>query len=173
MLADRERALPKCRRYSNSRLRPAGRAIIENPCRRLPEPLDDESFFGKRSRACDTPSQRNRPSRIPPRPADDSARSSTKMPKSSLCLSDLVSGPALLFDITESDDDTSQGYTASVSTRASCRHASTRRVLAVQAHFDMHGMIQGAAQDALEEFIVASVRKGVAHGAGRARTGVA
>ena len=82
-------------------------------------------------------------------------------------LSDLVSGQAP-FDITESDEYL-EGYRVGLDPRLVSQ--LRRGEFAVQAHFDMHGMIQGAAKEALKEFIIASVRKGlrtvlVVHGRG-------
>lgn len=82
-------------------------------------------------------------------------------------LSDLVSGQAP-FDITESDEYV-EGYRVGIDPRLVSQ--LRRGEFAVQAHFDMHGMIQGAAKEALKEFIIASVRKGlrtvlVVHGRG-------
>jgi DNA-nicking Smr family endonuclease len=82
-------------------------------------------------------------------------------------LSDLVSGQAP-FDITESDEYV-EGYRVGLDPRLVSQLRDGE--FAVQAHFDMHGMIQGAAKEALKEFIIASVRKGlrtvlVVHGRG-------
>jgi len=82
-------------------------------------------------------------------------------------LSDLVSGQAP-FDITESDEYL-EGYRVGLDPRLVSQ--LRRGEFAVQAHFDMHGMVQGAAKEALKEFIIASVRKGlrtvlVVHGRG-------
>jgi DNA-nicking Smr family endonuclease len=82
-------------------------------------------------------------------------------------LSDLVSGQ-LPFDITESDEYV-EGYRVGLDPRLVSE--LRRGKFAVQAHFDMHGMIQGDAKEALKEFIIASVRKGlrtvlVVHGRG-------
>ncbi len=82
-------------------------------------------------------------------------------------LSDLVSGQAP-FDITESDEYV-EGYRVGLDPRLVSQ--LRRGEFAVQAHFDMHGMVQSAAKNALKEFIIASVRKGlrtvlVVHGRG-------
>jgi DNA-nicking Smr family endonuclease len=82
-------------------------------------------------------------------------------------LSDLVSGQ-LPFDITESDEYV-EGYRVGLDPRLVSE--LRRGKFAVQDHFDMHGLIQGAAKEALKEFIIASVRKGlrtvlVVHGRG-------
>ena len=82
-------------------------------------------------------------------------------------LSDLVSGQ-LPFDITESDEYV-EGYRVGLDPRLVSE--LRRGKFAVQAHFDMHGLIQGDAKEALKEFIIASVRKGlrtvlVVHGRG-------
>jgi DNA-nicking Smr family endonuclease len=82
-------------------------------------------------------------------------------------LSDLVSGQ-LPFDITESDEYV-EGYRVGLDPRLVSE--LRRGKFAVQAHFDMHGLIQSDAKEALKEFIIASVRKGlrtvlVVHGRG-------
>jgi DNA-nicking Smr family endonuclease len=82
-------------------------------------------------------------------------------------LSDLVSGQ-LPFDITESDEYV-EGYRVGLDPRLVSE--LRRGKFAVQAHFDMHGMIQGDAKEALKAFVIASVRKGlrtvlVVHGRG-------
>ena len=82
-------------------------------------------------------------------------------------LSDLVSGQAP-FDITESDEYV-EGYRKGLDPRLVSQ--LRRGEFAMQAHFDMHGMIQADAKAALKEFIIASVRKGlravlVVHGRG-------
>jgi DNA-nicking Smr family endonuclease len=82
-------------------------------------------------------------------------------------LSDLVSGQ-LPFDITESDEYV-EGYRFGLDPRLVSE--LRRGKFAVQAHFDMHGLIQSDAKEALKGFIIASVRKGlrtvlVVHGRG-------
>lgn len=82
-------------------------------------------------------------------------------------LSDLVSGQAP-FDITESDEYV-EGYRKGLDPRLVSQ--LRRGEFAMQAHFDMHGMIQADAKAELKEFIIASVRKGlravlVVHGRG-------
>lgn len=82
-------------------------------------------------------------------------------------LSDLVSGQAP-FDISESDEYV-EGFRVGLDPRLVSE--LRRGKFAVQAHFDMHGLIQGDAKEALKEFIIASVRKGlrtvlVVHGRG-------
>jgi DNA-nicking Smr family endonuclease len=82
-------------------------------------------------------------------------------------LSDLVSGQAP-FDITESDEYV-EGYRVGLDPRLVSQ--LRRGEFAMQAHFDMHGMIQSDAKESLKEFIIASVRKGlrsvlVVHGRG-------
>ncbi|MGZ6174591.1 MAG: Smr/MutS family protein [Candidatus Binataceae bacterium] len=82
-------------------------------------------------------------------------------------LSDLVSG-AGTFELNETEEYT-EGTRLGLDPRLVTR--LRRGEFAVQAHFDMHGMIQGAAKEALKEFIIASVRKGlrtvlVVHGRG-------
>ena len=82
-------------------------------------------------------------------------------------LSDLVSGQAP-FDITESDEYV-EGYRVGLDPRLVSE--LRRGKFAVQAHLDLHGLIQGDAKQTLKEFILASVRKGlrtvlVVHGRG-------
>lgn len=82
-------------------------------------------------------------------------------------LSDLVSGQAP-FDITESDEYV-EGYRVGLDPRLVSE--LRRGKFAVQAHVDLHGLIQGDAKTTLKEFILASVRKGlrtvlVVHGRG-------
>jgi len=82
-------------------------------------------------------------------------------------LSDLVSGQ-LPFDITESDEYV-EGYRVGLDPRLVSE--LRRGKFAVQAHFDMHGLVQSDAKEALKTFIIASVRKGlrtvlVVHGRG-------
>lgn len=82
-------------------------------------------------------------------------------------LSDLVSGQAP-FDITESDEYV-EGSRVGLDPRLVSE--LRRGKFAVQAHFDLHGLIQSDAKFALKEFILASVRKGlrtvlVVHGRG-------
>ena len=82
-------------------------------------------------------------------------------------LSDLVSGVGA-FELTETEEyteGTRLGLDPRLVTRLRCGE------FAVQAHIDLHGMIQADAKLALEEFIVGSVRKGlrtvlVVHGRG-------
>jgi DNA-nicking Smr family endonuclease len=82
-------------------------------------------------------------------------------------LSDLVSGQAP-FDITESDEYV-EGCRVGLDPRLVSQ--LRRGDFALQAHLDLHGMVQPAAKEALQEFILASVRKGhrtvlVVHGRG-------
>jgi DNA-nicking Smr family endonuclease len=145
--------------------------VVEKPAQAVDdlhdELLDDESFL-RRALEGVRPlnSKGNRGSRIPLEPpvthkiVDEDAEVIAQ-------LSDLVSGQAP-FDITESDEYL-EGYHVGLDPRLVSQ--LRRGGFAVQAHFDMHGMIQGAAKEALKEFIIASVRKGlrtvlVVHGRG-------
>ena len=142
--------------------------VVERPAQHLrDELLDDESFL-RRALEGVRPLNNNSAarSRIPLDPpvthtiVDEDAEVIAQ-------LSDLVSGQAP-FDITESDEYV-EGYRVGLDPRLVSQ--LRRGEFAVQAHFDMHGMIQGAAKEALKEFIVASVRKGlrtvlVVHGRG-------
>ncbi|HKM99096.1 MAG TPA: Smr/MutS family protein [Candidatus Binataceae bacterium] len=82
-------------------------------------------------------------------------------------LSDLVSGQAP-FDVTETDEYV-EGMRVGLDPRLLSQ--LRRGEFAMQSHIDLHGMIQPAAHQALTEFILASVRKGlrsvlVVHGRG-------
>jgi DNA-nicking Smr family endonuclease len=82
-------------------------------------------------------------------------------------LSDLVSGVGT-FELTETEEYT-EGTRLGLDPRLLTR--LRRGEFAVQAHIDLHGMIQADAKQALEGFIVGSVRKGlrtvlVVHGRG-------
>jgi DNA-nicking Smr family endonuclease len=82
-------------------------------------------------------------------------------------LSDLVSG-VRTFELTETEEYT-EGTRLGLDPRLVTR--LRRGEFAVQAHIDLHGMIQADAKLALEEFILGSVRKGlrtvlVVHGRG-------
>ena len=82
-------------------------------------------------------------------------------------LSDLVSGQAP-FDITETDEY-AEGMRVGLDPRLLSR--LRRGEFAMQSHIDLHGMIQPAAYQALTDFILESVRKGlrsvlVVHGRG-------
>lgn len=141
--------------------------VVKKPAQPVAELLDDESFL-RRALEGVRPlnSKGNRRSRIPLEPpvthtiVDEDAEVIAQ-------LSDLVSGLAP-FDITESDEYL-EGYRVGLDPRLVSQ--LRRGEFAVQAHLDMHGMIQGAAKEALKEFIIASVRKGlrtvlVVHGRG-------
>lgn len=82
-------------------------------------------------------------------------------------LSDLVSGQGN-FDLTETEEYV-EGTRVGIDPRLTSR--LRRGEFAVQAHVDLHGMIQTAAREALTGFILESVRKGlrtvlVVHGRG-------
>jgi DNA-nicking Smr family endonuclease len=82
-------------------------------------------------------------------------------------LSDLVSGQAP-FDITETDEYV-EGMRVGLDPRLISQ--LRRGEFAMQSHIDLHGMIQPAAYQALTDFILESVRKGlrsvlVVHGRG-------
>jgi DNA-nicking Smr family endonuclease len=141
--------------------------IVEKPAQAVAPELDDESQL-RRALEGVRPlgGHGDRRSRVPLEPpvthsiVDEDAEVIAQ-------LSDLVSGRAP-FDITESDEYL-EGYRVGLDPRLVSQ--LRRGEFAVQAHFDMHGMIQGAAKQALKEFIIASVRKGlrtvlVVHGRG-------
>jgi len=141
--------------------------VVEKPAQPVAETLDDESVLRHALEGV-RPLHQNGSARarIPLDPptthtiVDEDAEVVAR-------LSDLVSGQAP-FDITESDEYV-EGYRVGLDPRLVSQ--LRRGEFAVQAHFDMHGMIQGAAKEALKEFIIASVRKGlrtvlVVHGRG-------
>ncbi len=141
--------------------------VVEKPASPVVEPFDDDAFLRHALEGV-RPLHANgsRRSRIPLDPptthtiVDEDAEVIAQ-------LSDLVSGQAP-FDISESDEYV-EGYRIGLDPRLVSQ--LRRGEFAVQAHFDMHGMIQGAAKEALKEFIIASVRKGlrtvlVVHGRG-------
>ena len=163
MLAERERSKPAAPP-------PKPKTVTPPPAVEKPAPLDtdadDESFLRQALEGVRPLHNGNGRSRIPLEPrlthtiVDEDAEVIAQ-------LSDLVSGQAP-FDITESDEYV-EGYRVGIDPRLVAQ--LRRGEFAVQAHFDMHGMIQGAAKEALKEFIVGSVRKGlrtvlVVHGRG-------
>jgi DNA-nicking Smr family endonuclease len=145
----------------------AAAPIVEKPAQAVAPELDDESYLRRALEGVrPLDSHGNRRSRVPLEPpvthsiVDEDAEVVAQ-------LSDLVSGQAP-FDITESDEYV-EGYRVGLDPRLVSQ--LRRGEFAVQAHFDMHGMIQGPAKQALKEFIIASVRKGlrtvlVVHGRG-------
>ena len=87
-------------------------------------------------------------------------------------LSDLVSGQGA-FELTETDEYV-EGARVGLDPRIVSR--LRRGEFSVQAHIDLHGMIQVSAKEALTQFILESVRKGlravlVVHGRGRRSPG--
>lgn len=87
-------------------------------------------------------------------------------------LSDLVAGQGR-FELTETDEYV-EGARLGIDPRLVTR--LRRGEFAVQAHIDLHGMIQVDAKTALEQFILDAVRKGlrtvlVVHGRGRRSPG--
>ena len=167
MLADRDRVLPTSRPMLEPKTPVRPTPIIEKPAPADAEPLDDESFFRQ---ALDgvRPLHANgaRRSRIPLEPTLTHKMVDEDAEVIAL-LSDLVSGQAP-FDIAESDEYV-EGYRVGLDPRLVSQ--LRRGEFAMQAHFDMHGMIQSDAKEALKEFIIKSVRKGlravlVVHGRG-------
>jgi DNA-nicking Smr family endonuclease len=167
MLADRERVAPKPQPVIKPKAAPRISPVVEKSAPPVAEPLDDESFFRQALEGVrPLHANGNRGSRVPLEPAQTHTIVDEDAEVIAL-LSDLVSGQAP-FDITESDEYV-EGYRAGLDPRLVSQ--LRRGEFAVQAHFDMHGMIQGAAKEALKEFIIASVRKGlrtvlVVHGRG-------
>lgn len=164
MLAERERSKPAA--APKPKAVPPPPPAMEKPAPTPIDSADDESFLRQALADVRPLHEANGRSRIPLEPrvthtiVDEDAEVIAQ-------LSDLVSGQAP-FDISESDEYV-EGYRVGIDPRLVSQ--LRRGEFAVQAHFDMHGMIQGAAKEALKEFIVASVRKGlrtvlVVHGRG-------
>lgn len=165
MLAEREVSKPPPQvRSAKAKIAPS----IQEPATAVePEDVDDESIL-RRALEGVRPLNSNggNRARMPVEPPVNHKIVSEDAEVIAL-LSDLVSGQAP-FDITESDEYV-EGYRVGLDPRL----VSQLRCggFAVQDHFDMHGMIQGNAKEALKEFIIASVRKGlrtvlVVHGRG-------
>ena len=113
----------------------------------------------------------SRPNRIPLVPRADRAIVSEDAEVLAQ-LSDLVSGQGT-FDITETEEYV-EGARVGLDPRLVAR--LRRGEFAVQSHIDLHGMIQSAAKEALTNFILDSVHKGlravlVVHGRGRGSPG--
>lgn len=146
---------------------PAPLPVVEKPAAPVAEPLDDESFLRhafEGVRPLHANGKRN--ARIPLDPPTTHTIVDEDAEVVAL-LSDLVSGQAP-FDITESDEYV-EGYRVGLDPRLVSQ--LRRGEFAMQDHFDMHGMIQSDAKEALKEFIIKSVRKGlravlVVHGRG-------
>lgn len=167
MLADRERVLPQSQPTLKPKHPPLPAPIIEKAAPPVAQPLDEESFFRQALEGV-RPLHRNGTvrSRIPLDPPTTHTIVDEDAEVIAL-LSDLVSGQAP-FDITESDEYV-EGYRVGLDPRLVSQ--LRRGEFAMQDHFDMHGMIQSAAKEALKEFIIKSVRKGlravlVVHGRG-------
>ena len=167
MLADRERIAPKSPPPIKPKPAPPPAPIVKEIAQPVIESIDDESFL-RRALEGVRPlhAHGKRPARIPLEPAlthkmvDEDAEVVAQ-------LSDLVSGQAP-FDITESDEYV-EGSRVGLDPRLVSQ--LRRGEFAMQDHFDMHGMIQSAAKEALKEFIIKSVRKGlravlIVHGRG-------
>ena len=168
MLAERERTVPKAPPVIKPKVAaPVVAPVVEKSAPAAEELLDDETFLRQALEGV-RPLHRNgnARSRIPLDPPTTHKMVDEDAEVIAL-LSDLVSGQAP-FDITESDEYV-EGYRVGLDPRLVSQ--LRRGEFAMQAHFDMHGMIQGAAKEALKEFIIASVRKGlravlVVHGRG-------
>jgi len=166
MLAERERTVSKPAAIQPKALPPVS-PVVEKSAPVVAEPLDDESVLRRALEGVRPLHQNgNARSRIPLDPPTTHTIVDEDAEVIAL-LSDLVSGQAP-FDITESDEYV-EGYRVGLDPRLVSQ--LRRGEFAVQAHFDMHGMIQSAAKEALKEFIIASVRKGlrtvlVVHGRG-------
>ena len=152
---------------SKPKIAPAPVPVVEKPAAPVAEPLDDETFLRhafEGVRPLHANGKRN--SRIPLDPPTTHTIVDEDAEVVAL-LSDLVSGQAP-FDITESDEYV-EGYRVGLDPRLVSQ--LRRGEFAMQDHFDMHGMIQSDAKEALKEFIIKSVRKGlravlVVHGRG-------
>ncbi len=167
MLADRERTAPKASPPIKPKPAPPPLPVVEQSAPSAIEPPDDETFLRHALEGVrPLHAHGQRPARIPLEPAlthkmvDEDAEVVAQ-------LSDLVSGQAP-FDITESDEYV-EGYRVGLDPRLVSQ--LRRGEFAMQDHFDMHGMIQSAAKEALKEFIIKSVRKGlravlIVHGRG-------
>jgi DNA-nicking Smr family endonuclease len=168
MLAERERTVAEAPvAIKPKRANPVAIPVVQKSAPAATELVDDEAFLREALQGV-TPLRRNgnARSRIPIEPPTTHTMVDEDAEVIAL-LSDLVSGQAP-FDITESDEYV-EGYRVGIDPRLVSQ--LRRGEFAVQAHFDMHGMIQGAAKEALKEFIIASVRKGlrtvlVVHGRG-------
>ena len=164
MLAERERvappqpALPKVAPKTVS----SGASVDERP----PEPELDDATVLRNALAGVRPLNGDGRARMPVEPPTGRAIV-TEDAEVIAQLSDLVSGQAP-FDITESDEYV-EGYRKGLDPRLVSQ--LRRGEFALQAHTDLHGMVQPAAKEALQEFILTSVRKGhrtvlVVHGRG-------
>jgi DNA-nicking Smr family endonuclease len=145
---------------------PARLAAVAPAPEPAPEPiLDDAAMFRQ---AVDGVRRLGdqRPVRVSPRP--EVMREIVSEDAEVLAqLSDLVSGVGA-FELTETEEYT-EGARLGLDPRLVTR--LRRGEFAVQAHIDLHGMIQADARTALEGFVVDSVRKGlravlVVHGRG-------
>ena len=145
---------------------PAAKAVsAATPESTVTEELDDATLLRQ---ALDGVRQLNdnRPGRMPVEPPTSRAVVSEDAEVLAR-LSDLVSGRAP-FDITETEEYV-EGMRVDLDPRVVVR--LRRGEFPVQAHVDLHGMIQSAAKEALTSFVRESVRKGlrtilVVHGKG-------
>src|SRR5260221_737606 len=167
MLAERERTASKSPAPIKPKAAPPPAPVVREIAQPAAESLDDESFL-KHAFEGVRPLHRNGTarSRIPLDPPTTHTIVDEDAEVVAL-LSDLVSGQAP-FDITESDEYV-EGYRVGLDPRLVSQ--LRRGEFAVQAHFDMHRMILSAAKEALQEFIIPSVGKGlrtvlVVHGRG-------
>jgi DNA-nicking Smr family endonuclease len=133
-------------------------------------PPDDDTIFAQAFEGV-RPLAGARRNRVPIEPAQNRAIVSEDS-EVLAALSDLVGGQGE-FDITETDEYV-EGARVGLDPRLVTR--LRRGEFAVQAHLDLHGMIQPAAKDALSAFVLDSTRKGlrtilVIHGRGRRSPG--
>lgn len=163
MLTERERVrLPDARPIKAAALETAIIAVSQSA---TTETLDDDAIL-RQALAGVRPLNGNARARMPlePRISREIVSEDAEVIAQ---LSDLVSGQAP-FDITETDEYV-EGYRVGLDPRLVSQ--LRRGEFAVQAFFDLHGMILPDAKEALKEFIIGSVRKGlrsvlVVHGRG-------
>ncbi|HZO80658.1 MAG TPA: Smr/MutS family protein [Candidatus Binataceae bacterium] len=130
-----------------------------------PSPADDEAMFRQAVEGV-RPLGGSRATRIAPNPEIN--REIVSEDAEVLArLSDLIAGQGH-FELTETDEYV-EGARVGIDPRLLTR--LRRAEFAVQAHIDLHGMIQSDAKEALERFILDAVRKGmrtvlVVHGRG-------
>ena len=144
---------------------PIPKPAVGKPAEPDPTPVDDETLLRQALNGV-RQLNNNRPLRMPVEPTI--SRTIVSEDAEVLArLSDLVSGRAP-FDITETEEYV-EGMRVDLDPRLVVR--LRRGEFPVQAHVDLHGMIQSAAKEALAKFVQDSVRKGlrtilVVHGKG-------
>jgi len=163
MLADKARAVPK-----QAPLPPPVRPPTQSaPTMPKPEPVDEEAILREAYAGVRRLDETSGNHRVPVAPRSPSRAVVSEEAEVLAALSDLVSGVGV-FDLTETEEYI-EGARVGLDPRLVSR--LRRGEFAVQDHIDLHGMIQPAAKEALREFIVKSVGKGmrtvlVVHGRG-------